>query len=669
MAEDETAEASEKAEEKQDRAPGDGPTQSFDQKTINAFFNTTFEAGASFGVQNAMNTRLSRATGSVDQDDITTALDHFIAPEDFTIAATRLARDRVVVLCGAPGIGKRSSALALLREVTSDVLYMLSPQVPLAELAGRDYESGCGYLVIDRVADRNTTESDFEWRLVRDRLASQKAYLVVTTAAGQAATTESIAHFLWYPPNAEQVLRVYWPQEWPEEHEKTLRDTLESADRVIDVVNLAGRLSDGESPDVAVTHFDARVRDQVDQWFAAKPDRRKILEVATLAFTLGVDERHFEAALALLRNALNEHWPEPESDKAPAAKESMPQLRGQLAENPLMVTTTMPTELGTRGALLFTVPGYHRHALAELWRLMHVAFWDAVQDWLDIIVLRPQYEQRLTIGLAKLADVALDEVLQTLDRWARGQRGSAGQRAAVYTLWLMTYEGSLAPTALQIATKWITRGTPTHRWVAAMAFSGQLGVRYPHEAVNVLWQLCVQSHTVDGDVEMVFGELFSTLVRESIKDAGIVLGVLAGKIERFTRPDARPRMAAVAIRTALSALVATDPLGKRVAVLSYLAEFSDRTEQVAGLIAKVIAYRPVRLRAIRALRTILEDLAKNYEQPEERARALGEALAKRLDPGERATLEYEFRAVVTRKHKDIGPLVAALLNALSILTV
>jgi len=119
------------------------------------------------------------------------------------------------------------------------------------------------------------------------------------------------------------------------------------------------------------------------------------------------------------------------------------------------------------------------------------------------------------------------------------------------------------------------------------------------------------------------------------------------------------------VRTVLAALAVKDPLTKRVSVLTYLAEFPERTDVVARLLAAVLVHRPVRLRAIRTLRALLEDLAKNAERAEEQARALGEALAAQLAPDERVALEAEFRVVVTHRGNDIGPLVATLLKALS----
>lgn len=604
----------------------------------------TFDRRTLFTSFGATGARLSRATGSVVQDDVTEAVRRFVEPDGFTTAAVRLAHERLVVLCGAPGTGKRSSALSLLREVTDEAFYMLSPQIPVAELVEHDYRTGCGYLVLDRVVDRDTAESDLEWRLVRHRLTTRHAYLVVTTSA---APAESVSHFDWRPPSAERVLRVHGAREWLEEPDTTMRDALRSADRVGDVVALAHRLRRGEPPHIAVAHVDAAMRARIGQWFASAP-AHQILEVATLAFTAGVDERHFESALTLLRDRLHGHLPDPEED--------LPRLRGRLAENPLVSVSVQPTGR----TLVFAVSGFHQHVLSALWRQMDVRFWDAVRDWLDVIVRRPPYEQRLAIGLAKLADAALDEVLPTLDRWATGQCGTQGQRAAVHTLWLMAHEDSLAPAALRTATTWITRGQPARRWVAAMTFSGQLGVRYPHEAVDVLWQLCVQADTTAGDVEMVFGELFSTLVRET-DDGGIVLSVLADKAERFIRRDARPGLCAVAARTALAAVAVKDPLTNRVTVLSYLARFPERIGTVAALLAKVLVKRPLRLRAMRALQAILEDLTENEERPEELATALGHALASRLDDDEREALEREFPVVA---RKDCSS-VATLLNALT----
>jgi hypothetical protein len=630
---------------------------------INAFLAETYFGPATLGVQNLSTTHLARATGRVDSAVIQAALENYVAPGCFAAAATRLAQGRLVVLCGPPGIGKRSAALSLLREVTHEPLYMLSPQASLAELAKRDYDRGCGYLVLDRAKEGEHSELDFDWHVVRDRLEDNDAYLVVTTTLGRVDGTGSVGHVPWQAPDAARVLRAYWPHQWPEEHVELLREVLDGSERVADIVQLARRLEQGESPESAVTHFDARLREEVTTWFDAPRSRREILEVTTLAFTWGVDERAFESTLAVLQRILHEHMPEPVSDEAALVEDALPQRRKLLTANALIVNNRVPTELGTRGALSFAFPGYHRHVLVKLWERMEVAFWDAVREWLVTIVDDPQYEQRMAIGLAELADIALDEVLPLLTQWAGGDRGDAGQRVAVFTLWTMARWEQLAPTALQIATRWITRGGPRQRWVAAMTFSGQLGVRYPHDAMHNLWQLCVQAHTADGDVELVLAGLFSTLVRDT-KDAGIVLSVLVTKLQKFAQQGAKPSMRTVAMSATLAVLSADDPVSNRNSFAAYLAEFPDRTQLVARLWSAVLANRPTRLRAIQALRAALEDLDRHASRPKDRARELGEALAARLAPYERAALEADFQTVVSRKGKDIGPLLATLLSAL-----
>ncbi len=635
---------------------------------VQATFNgTTKIEHATFGAQSAPvrpTSTLTSATGRVGDDDLSAALGRFVRPACFDTGLSRLAHDRLVVLCDLGDTGKRSSALALLREVTDGALYMLSPGISLDELAEYDYEPGCGYLVVDRVVDQEVKETDFDWRVVRDRVEDRTCHLVVTRPA-RLSGAEQFGHLEWSPPDAARVLRAHWPHPWPDEHAEALGDALASIDRVRDVVGLAGQLAEGKSPDAAIAHLDTRVRAEVEEWFDAEPDRRRVLEVTALLFTTTLDERTFEAALSRLRRALAEYLPEPKPAEEEGTEEPhLPQLRKKLLENTLVGIETVRTDLGTRRAMKFAKPEYPRHVAAQLWERMDVVFWDAVDTWLDQIVVRRPYEVSVAEGLAGFATTALDEVLPVLDRWARGARGDAGQRTAVFVLYFMAYDDSLAPTALRIATDWITRGKPTHRWVAAMAFIGGLGVRYPHDARRRLWQVCAQSHTVDGEVEQVFGELFTTLVRDT-DYAHLVLNFLVAKVERFTRPGARPAMRNVAVRTALAVLEAEDVTTRRSSVLTYLSEFPDRVGLVARLLASVLVHRPIRLRAIGALRGLLEDLAKNDKRARERAEALGEALRAELPPDEHGSLDEDFRIVAARKKDtDIRSLVDAILDAL-----
>ncbi|MEV0677178.1 hypothetical protein AB0I60_11720 [Actinosynnema sp. NPDC050436] len=651
-----------------EQPPAERPASAFNREMVNDVQVNLFGArieNALLGAQTVTGgprTTLTRATGLVDDDDVRAALARFVAPEGFAGSEVRLGNERLLVLCGPPGTGKRLSALALLRAVTGETLYMLSPNTSPADLADYEYERGCGYLVVDRVVDKGSRESDFEWRLVRDRVVDHGCYLVITQPA--ADVPDSSCHVAWSPPAAERLLRAYWTGRLPAAQQQVLAEVLGTVDSVRDVVGLARQLDGGRSLEEALEHLDSRVRAEVEHWFDQAPARREVVEVTTLAFAAGVDERTFEAALRALRRALGRHVPEPPTAEDVDQRDQLPQLRRRLLANELVGTETLHTELGTRGALKFAKPEHHRHVLAQLWQRMDVAFWDAVADWLDEIVTEPRYEVSVALGIAELTPIALDEVVPILSRWARGSRHAAGQRAVVYALHLMAYDDSLAPTALQVATGWITRGNPSQRWVAAMSFIGGLGVRYPHDARRRLWQVCVQSHTVDGDVEQVFGELFATLVQET-GNAHLVLDFLAAKVDRFTAPGARPAGRAVAMRTALAVLESRQPGSKRSAVLVHLDRFPQHARQVGHLLSSVLVYRPMRLRAIGVLRWLLEDMARNDSSARRSARLLGTALRTRLHPDEQDPLEQDFRIVVERrKDTDIKSLVDAVLDAI-----
>jgi hypothetical protein len=71
-----------------------------------------------------------RRDGKLDDADIQAALRHYVTPDGYDGALKTLANDRLVVLAGAPGGGKRTGALSLLRELTSATIVVLPPRSP-----------------------------------------------------------------------------------------------------------------------------------------------------------------------------------------------------------------------------------------------------------------------------------------------------------------------------------------------------------------------------------------------------------------------------------------------------------------------------------------------------------------------------------------------------------
>ncbi len=656
----------EKPVEVPEPAPGDDYIEQL-ACVVNQFNAPIYADGAEFGVGPQRPARVKAATGKLDDTGVRAELFHYVAPACYDTALGALRRDHVVGLHGGRGTGKRSGAMALLREVTSGPLYLLSPMNRLKSLAEREYTAGCGYIVADRIAERRAADADFTWRTVRDRVRDQRAYLVVTTitAAGP-GEVDAVAQVPWEPPDPRRVLRARLTsiEDADEVSEQVLRAWPDGG-QLTDLVAVAADLDSGMTVEEALSKLDGSLHDRVRAWFDEDRDERDYLAVAALAFLDGARQRTFESALGKLEATLAETvlGGEPE-----VLERSRPELLRQhrlklYADDGLIKVERARSDGVARHCPRFREPRYRRFVLAELWAREEAPFWDGVCAWLDEVM--PQEGLRVAAGLAELARYAFDEVDDILAPWADGRRGWSGQTTATHVLWLLSYDEALAPEALQLAAQWAGRGTPAERWTGAVALSGELGARYPHEAANRLWQLVLQSHTVTGDAHVALAGLFVTLTRRT-EDAGVVLTLLDGKLRRLAKPGATPEYARAATRAILAVLSARDRLSARHAATAYLCRAGDRAAPVEGrLWAAVLRNRPTRKRALTVLRSALDDLKQLSDDPVAIATSLGLAISAALPPGEADLLRTDFAALEARTHKDSSPLVEHLLAAIS----
>lgn len=638
----------------------------FDAETLNYVHNDMPESmrieHAYFGTGTSEpSTARTRVTGRIQEHELADMLAHFVRPEPFGKASSALEKARAVVLHGPPGQGKRTSALALLRGVTNESLFLLSPQLTMAELRERTYDSGLGYAIIGHVAAPDS-DGDFSWRVLSDRLATAGAYLVITTTTDPRQTADTISHVPWARPDLELVLRSRMSTDLAEASLAVLAKTLENCSEIRDVVQLADRLDQGEPPEKATSHFDLTAETEVGAWFDRHPSRRQVMEVTTLAFAHGVAERIFELDLAVLEKHLSRHMPEPPPPEDGAVEESLPQTRHQLvAPEGLIVRRTVMSDVGPRGELVFASPAYHQHVVRALWNRLDVTFWNAVHGWLDEIV--PMHPWRVSIGVAALADVAFNEAFALLQQWSAGSRGGGGQRAAIYTLSMMARNDQLAPAALQIATRWIHGADAARQWTAAMAFSDRLGMRFPLEAINKLWRLCTEADSKTGDAAIALANLFTTLARDT-PDAGMVLSVLSNKLAKFEPPNGNTVLRSVAISALSVVLGARDHRRGRQSVLLHLKRSPDQVGTVARLWATALDNRPTRLRAIESLRDALKDLAEHDKHATTEVQRLGDALAEEMTRAERKRLRDDMRNVTARQNGNDDELITRLFTAL-----
>ncbi len=654
--------------------------------TLN-FHGDVYAQGGAFGAVDGADTpKRKAATGKLTEANVADALEHYVPPESYDDAAEALARDHVVTLFGRVGIGKRASAVALLREVTDGQLAVLSPTATLDGLAERPYNKGYGYVAGDRFDEDLSQEiTDFTWRTVRDQVADEEAFLVVTTTSPpRGSAPESVRHFAWERPSAEAILRAHLAGVVTNDAISEAIDKVPTECALADAVQIANRIAQGKSVDKAVQEvLNLAGNRHVRDWFAQRRTRREILEVTATAFLAGVDERTFEAGLERLEKALAIYMPPaavlvPATASAPAteaqpsqpAEEFLPERRGRRVTDHSLLSIDQTARDGLpRRIVSFKEDGYRRQILTELWNRYDGSFWDAVYSWLDELVENSVPQLCVAVGLALLSYVAFNEVERSyLERWSDGYLGWPGQVTAVYVLWCMCLDKdeTLATAALRTATRWISYGSAVQRWTGAVAFTGELGVRYPTDAVRRLSQLVAQDNNLSEPAAVGLGWLFATLT-DSGEDAAVVARHLETQLTN-SRPHGKTRRRRTLALTAVISLLSVRVAGAgNPAVTVFLHGNPDRMPLVARLWAAALRHRPCRHLALTALWDALSALERISPDPEQDARALGEALAGALLADEQVRLRTDFLTIVEhtrRQRPNSTSLTQILLEAL-----
>ncbi|MGW4943910.1 hypothetical protein ACWEOZ_20255 [Actinoplanes sp. NPDC004185] len=623
----------------------------------NNFYSSVAAEGAVFGMKNGGGRDSSggvRVTGKLSAAHVAAVVERFARPACFDEAVDRLREDRVVVLEGKPGIGRRAGAVSLLREVTPGQLLVLSPALTLRDLAQRDYAEGYGYLVIDRMPDRATTDLDFTWSTVRDQICEAGAFLVVTCAAGGQAANKAVRHIRWERPSVRAVLCAQLTGAgWSADAATAVIDDIEAS--LPEEVSLAGLaalarlVEQGTDPYEALRTLDDNAAAEVRSWFADDPGYREIVEVTALCFLESTDVRTFEAALERLHLALAKRLP---GKRAKAAAEPDGGAFGERGRrlNGLLDVKDVPRDVGSVRIVVFKDESYRRFILEELWKTRSSSFWDAVVVWLDELLTHGD-SLAVASGLAWLACAGFEEVDHSyLQPWSWGVVSWAGQVTAVYVLWYMCHRDALAPLALQTAVGWANDRDGDRRWSAILAFSGELGLSFPTDAANRLWQLTAQTDDLRAAGCTALGCLFTNLNDDPDSDAWVVLALLDQKMQKFgigpgsermTAEDLR-RMRELTMLAALSVLEITSVTTRRPAIIEYLHRHPERLDVIAGIWAGVIRYRPFRREAIVALRRGLRLLREISDTPREDARLVGAALSRALPGREHLPFKRDF---------------------------
>ncbi|MEV8532853.1 hypothetical protein [Streptomyces sp. NPDC051211] len=640
-----------------------------------------------------------RATGRIDAGEIDTLIGSYVPPDPFERAVAALAEDTVVVLVGPPGTGKRSGAVALLKEVADSATYVvLSPDNSLEQLAERTFEKGIGYVLLDRTSEGPAAAqtADFDWRRVRDQVRGHGAHLVVTTVHDpEGGPPEAVRHIGWSGPDLAAVLRLRLRTGGHEEEEVAAAAALMPAEcTVAEVAAAAGRILAGAEPALVWREYGSDAARPVRDWFTGT-DRslQEIAEITTLAFVTGAGRRTFESLQELLEPRLVSAFPpeppppaapgaapgtapgEATSPPPPAAEPPLPahrfaDRRRSLRRNALVATEEQVQEQGspTRTVVVFPSPQYRLWVLQELWANHSTAYWDGVREWLgQVVAAGPGQGLQMSVasGLALLAHPAFDEVADCyLLPWARGEAGPAGRSMAVQVLSWMALDTGLGAAALTLVRSWAQSGDRELRTTALLAFSGLLGMTFPTDAVKWLWHLISQWQGAPLSTEpmLALAQLFA-LLTEYEEDVRVVLDALVYRLRKQARTHVATHLKVVTFGTVGLVLAAVDQRTRAPAVAVLAGRGSPALRSVAELWTGVLCHRPFRSAALASLYTALCALPAVCEDPRAAAGRLGREMGALLPPDERSRLDLVLRRVAGRPRPQVAEIVDGFLAA------
>ncbi|MFE6620769.1 hypothetical protein [Streptomyces sp. NPDC057740] len=658
------AEKAEKAEEGADATAEEkaraASASQVHHNNVNQYFLGALDAPEmhfGIGVADSAHAR-RRAVGRLDAGEADAVLASYVEPDCFEEAVTALQRDGVVVLVGPSGTGKRAAAVALVATVAGGSEYVvLSPGRSLEELAnGRvEFAKGVGYVLLDRMHENPSATADFDWRRVRDTVREHGAHLVVTTVHEvQGRAAESVRHVSWQAPDPAAVLRVRLTRARcaPETVERAVA-LMPDGCRTAEVVAAAERLAEGAEPDVVWKEYGSSAAAPVREWFAAERTPQEWAEVTTLSFVTGAGFRDFETYQQRLERWVARAFAKPTEEEAAEAARRAADRRLSLARNPLVAVEERKNGALTRTALVFAHQQYRQWVLRELWTMRSTVYWDGVRDWLTGLLRdgRTGLETQLSIaqGLALLAPSAFDEVVQNyLHPWASGAAGPAGQSTATLVLHCMCLDESLAAVALGVARDWARSYDPVMRSTATAAFSGQLGVRFPTDAVQTLLRLTGRG----GGAPFALAGLVAVLA-ECGEDTGAVFRPLAYRLRAQRDLLAGPPKEGV-LDAALTVLRARDARTGRPVCADVLVHSPRQTQKIGELWAGVLGNLPRWTRALDGLHATLRALSAVCEEPGPVAVRLGAAVGGALRPDEREALPAGLEAAARRAERS-GP--------------
>jgi hypothetical protein len=582
------------------------------------FFGSVDASGGTFGGSGPGTAR--RVTGNISSVEIAVRLRQFVEPEPFEKAKRLLTEQHLVALCGQDGIGKATGALALAAQAAdaNKPVTRLAPSYTLSDLVDYPrFKTGRAYVVQDWVVGPHSSATQsFDVDVLRRKLQRAGAYLLITTSA-EAATHRSLAEVAvnWAPPDP---LCLF---------DKLVADrnvALDAADaaqverrigeirRPADVVAVAVRLDHGV--DAAFDVLDDANKVRVAGWFSQRHDARGLLSTAAVAFLSGTPEPVFQQHLSRLVQIVEQLRPGTTTvigaDKTQPGAPLLPQ-HVEAADDALdeVVHAVGDDGIGLGDRVRqFKSSGYRELVIAELADRYGFELWDPLRQWIkELAALPPSATQvRLALGMALYAKHSPNDVCYSfLDDWAAGLLSE--RLTAAYLLSWMCIDDGLSAVALRTAVGWVRNAGPRRATTAALAFAGELGIRFPSEALSWLWYLSMRAEAVNRVARSSLGQLCCFAVNDP-ESITTVLHYLQAALRRLIDEGAgRPEQGRFGahLRKATSTVfevLTVKPLGSNEIVTSLILRTLPRNAACLGALwAEVLKSWPHRSEAIKEL--------------------------------------------------------------------
>lgn len=605
--------------------------------------------------------RMAMGTGPVDREVLRRVRLVHVASRSHAQAETILRSERLVVLRGADGSGKRTTALSMLDELTCGDVRAVDADLALRTPDGSELPEGAGYLAVSRTPLDLTYSHLAAWV---SELGRRQAYLIVTVPAGTSADADTIDRFFadHEPPDCHAVARNHLRHDpvHAEDAGGLLEDdavlacatTPEAAAALATaLLRIAsnGHPSDGleavlrgirrrRAQHLLRTDRPKHPRDRVELLcrraalvsvavFTGLPYADAVAAAETLAATFIAIEfpRHDDAGRELFIpwSELLAAEPDISIDEA--------DLRGRWGP-------------ATTQQLRFRDPELHVAILEEVWEHYSSAR-SPLLDWLRYLATSQRDEAvrvRAAQVIGRLATRDFDHVChRVILDWADSINTRAREAAAIALEAAMV---SMAPHIWELLSEWCSEGNVHLQRTAVLAFGTTIGEREPSKGLDRLRQVALRGSGRSA-------ELTNEAVRRSVTELfsgphpQAVLQALRAWVE-----DADARLVALARRCVPPLAHMADDSG-RPSLLVAVADSPALRADVAALFAAVLKQPKTRKEAW----TALEKLVTAAMPHPSLIDALGELLAglTRLSPIAATQMLFYLR-LWARRHPGLA---------------